>query len=282
MNKLILKSATVLTAALIIAPTLATTVSADTAASYNSSANVTFAAGTASTTPVDPTDPSTPATPTNPDGTDPEPGTAGPLSIDFASSLSFGTQVISASDQTYYAHAQTLTDSTTGPNYVQVTDTRGTLSGWSLSVNTDAQLHLATVDPTSTPETSDTTPGDYLTGATISFSGGYVAGTATTGTPTGTTGTYTVGADATTIMNAAANQGAGTWVYGLGAGVSGTTNDVLGANNAAYQENGGAPLANSDVSTASPITLSVPGTTAKKAAAYTTDLIWTLSDTPAN
>ena len=49
---------------------------------------------TETTDPVDPLDPEQPVTPvdpTNPDGK-PNPGTNGPLSIDFASSLVFGEQ----------------------------------------------------------------------------------------------------------------------------------------------------------------------------------------------
>lgn len=60
----------------------------------------------------------------------------------------------------------------------------------------------------------------------------------------------------------------GTWVYGLGA-------------NADYQENGGAHLGNEAVSTASPITLKVIAGT-NKATSYTTQLIWSLTNTPGN
>ena len=52
-------------------------------------------------------------------------------------------------------------------------DTRGNFAGWTLSVATDAQFHLDTVDPSVTDESSAEV-GDYLTGAQLSFSGGHV------------------------------------------------------------------------------------------------------------
>lgn len=55
----------------------------------------------------------------------PNPGTAGPLSIDFASSFQFGNQKITSETMDYYAKLQEFTSSLAGPNYVQVTDKRG-------------------------------------------------------------------------------------------------------------------------------------------------------------
>ena len=67
------------------------------------------------------------------------------LSLDFASSLSFGQQKISSTDEIYYAHGQKVLDgsgtvSGIVPNYAQVTDVRGTFAGWTLSVATDGQF----------------------------------------------------------------------------------------------------------------------------------------------
>ena len=58
----------------------------------------------------------------------------------------------------------------------------------------------------------------------------------------------------------------GTWTYALGA--------------TAYYD--ASATAKDAVATQSPITLTVPGSTAKKASGYTTNLIWKLSDTPGN
>ena len=106
------------------------------AATYSTGGTVKFVTDTEITTPVDPLDPGEEVTPVDP--TDPEkpikPGTPGPLSIDFASPLYFGEQKISTVDKVYTADAQPLSDSTTRPNYVQVTDKRGGEQGWTLQV----------------------------------------------------------------------------------------------------------------------------------------------------
>ena len=112
------------------------TVSAATAGTKATNGTVKFITDTDITNPVDPLDPEKPVTPVDP--VDPEkpvdPGTAGPLSIDFASPLYFGEQQISTVDKVYTADAQPLSDSTTRPNYVQVTDKRGGEQGWTLQV----------------------------------------------------------------------------------------------------------------------------------------------------
>ncbi|WP_254558779.1 WxL domain-containing protein, partial [Salmonella enterica] len=76
-----------------------------------------------------------PVFPQNPDGSKPNPGGNGSLTIDFASSFDFGNHKISNKDQTYLAKAQKYFDSEVlTPNYVQVTDRRGTFAGWNLKV----------------------------------------------------------------------------------------------------------------------------------------------------
>lgn len=250
-----------------------TFVSAATAGQHDSKSSVEFKQGTTVTPPVDPEDPDTsipvvpidPTDPTNPPG----PGTGGPLSIDFASSLAFGKQSISSKEETYYAHPQTFASGKTAENYAQVTDTRGNFAGWTLLVATDSQFHLDTVDPTVTDEGSAEV-GDYLTGAQLVFSGGHVnteKGTDSSIYPEEVkTGMYNVSTAATVIVSADKNQGMGTWVYGLGKSTDYDSTSTTG----------------DAVATKSPITLCVPGATVKKAGTYTTNLNWTLSDTPTN
>ena len=99
----------------------------------------------------------------------------------------------------------------TRPNYVQVTDTRGTWDGWTLTVAESDQFQ--------------NTSGEKLTGAELSFSKGYTDGT-TAAKPGYINNTnFVVSTAASKILGAGPNQGMGTWVYGLGA-------------NADYQENG--------------------------------------------
>ena len=80
---------------------------------YQTNGAIQFAPNTNPTNPVDPTnpDPDKPITPVDPtDPTGPKPGTAGPLSIDYASSLSFGEQTITSKNMTYYAETQKYKD----------------------------------------------------------------------------------------------------------------------------------------------------------------------------
>lgn len=89
------------------------------------------------------------------------PPTAGPLSINYASDISFGKQEVTGTQQTFYATSDTLTKTETGetrqsPNLVQVTDLRGTAAGWTLSVRQNGPLKNE--------------KGTNLSGATLSVS----------------------------------------------------------------------------------------------------------------
>ena len=101
---------------------------------YDTNGVITFTPNNGTTDPVDPVDPTNPVKPVDPtDPSGPKPGTAGPLSIDYASSLDFGSQKITSKDEIYKAKAQKYLDKDnvekTGPNFVQVTDNRGTEKG---------------------------------------------------------------------------------------------------------------------------------------------------------
>ena len=100
MDKLILKSTTLLAGVLISSPMIITTASAaTTGGDYTSSGN---------------------------------------LTVDYGSTLYFGTQSISTKSKTYYAHPDMVKDQSNAvkvvPNYAQVTDQSGELSGWTLSL----------------------------------------------------------------------------------------------------------------------------------------------------
>ncbi|WEB81797.1 WxL domain-containing protein [Vagococcus lutrae] len=217
---------------------------------YTSNGLIEFTPGDGLVDPVDPLDPKQPVEPTdptNPDG--PNKGTPGPLSIDFASSFYFGENTITSKDETYFAKLQKYKDKGTeqelreGPNYVQVTDNRGTLAGWTLKVKQTEQF-----------ETDDS---HKLEGAKITLTNGNV-NTVSESTPA--TAVKEIAIDKMDadflVMSAKQDAGAGTFLTRWG-------------------DEG---LAKSKES----VKLFVPGKAVKKKAQYKTSFVWTLTDVPGN
>lgn len=221
--------------------------------SVNTTGDVTFKEDTDPVNPVDPVDPDNPVDPV-----DPVNPTNGPLSLDYASSFHFGEQKISAKDETYYAAFDKVKGSADGqtvdkPNWVQVTDKRGTNAGWKLQVQQGLQL-----------TTGKDADAKELKGAVISLSNPSVKTTSDNkaaaptakGTITLVPGTKSedgvVPGAAQDVMTAASDQGMGTWVDAFGDETTGNQS----------------------------IALSVPGASEKvKDGKYTTELTWLLSDT---
>lgn len=225
-------------------------------ANRKTDAQVKFIEDESPTDPTNPTDPD-PEKPVKPvDPTDPEkpiePGTNGPLSLDYASILDFGEQLISVKDKVYYAKPQLLfgedgivDEANPVPNYAQVTDKRGGEKGWALSVKQNGQFKA---------EKS----GRELTGAEITFKNAVVDSVSTSKAPSIVKSSFSLKSDGTgvaeNVMSAAKGEGFGTWVYRFG----------------------------NDVTKAESIELSVPGATAKDTDTYKTTLTWTLTDIPEN
>lgn len=231
---------------------------------YNSNAIVEFTPDTGINDPVDPIDPDPndpvkPFDPTTPDNK-PGAGTTGPLSIDFASSIDFGLNKITSKDVTYYATPQYYWSadesgadlSTARPNYVQISDKRGTNAGWTLTVRQNGQFKNAE------------TQNKELNSAEIKF----VQGTpASASLAMGVPNTYEVAlkptGESSKVMGARATVGAGTWVNAFG-----SVEDV-DIDGTLTQKNTG-------------ISLSIPSTTPIDAVKYTTSLTWSLSEVPDN
>lgn len=204
-----------------------------------------------STNPTDPVNPLDPEKPVKPiDPIDPEnpvnPGTSGPLSIDYASSLNFGKQTISSVDKTYYAKTQKVINKDGDEEYVslytQVTDNRGTLNGWSLSVKQNGQFKSG---------------NNELKGAKIEFMNGQITTASESKIPSLIKEKFDLTADAsgaaTTVVSAKNGEGAGTFIYRLG-------------NEKTKEES---------------VQLVVPGKSIKlKDVQYKTSLTWTLNDVP--
>ncbi|WP_061399505.1 WxL domain-containing protein [Leuconostoc mesenteroides] len=177
----------------------------------------------------------------------PQAGTSGLLTIDFASSFNFGTNIIiSSAKQTYYASAQSYSNKgtmTTGPNFAQVTDNRSgdKHTGWKLQVKQDGDF------------TAVTDSSSKLTGATISISNGKAVNGNGSDKVINTvdTNSITIGRENTTVMSADDGEGIGTWIYSMG---------------------------NQNTADKS-VSLTVPASSKIKEDTYKTTLTWTLSDT---
>ncbi|MFQ7233308.1 MAG: WxL domain-containing protein [Enterococcus hulanensis] len=237
-------------------------VNAEEAKEYHSNGVIEFIPSTDPIDPVDPENPDPgnpvqPIDPTNPGG--PNPGTQGPLSIDYASSLDFGKNRISNKDEVYFARAQKYqAGKNDSPNYVQISDNRGTNKGWTLSVKQAEQLKSAT------PTINNT-----LIGAQITLTNPTVKSSILHGIePTATESISLVPGETEVVTSAEDGTGAGTW-----ATYWGIVEEVE-----EQDENGTVQK----VTVTKDVKLSVPGSTPKDAVKYQTQLVWTLSDVPRN
>lgn len=202
--------------------------------------------------PVDPVDPTTP------DGR-PEPGTGGPLAIDFASSFDFGTNEISNEDAIYYAKAQEYRSHEVTPNYVQVSDNRGTGNGWKLLLRQNGQFKT----------TDSKAKNKILVGAQITMNDSFIKTVAPDNkmiprpnrlielNPEGVS---------SLVINAKQDTGLGTWSMFWG----------KVEKEADHQDKEKVQYITKAVS------LTVPGETVKYPVRYKTTLAWILSDVPEN
>lgn len=227
---------------------------------YESNSLVEFVPSMDPTDPVnpenpDPEKPVKPVDPTNPDG--PNPGTNGPLSIDYASSLKFGRNRISNRDQVYFARAQSYhEDQFNTANFVQVSDHRGTNSGWSLKVKQQKQL-------TATSETLN----NVLTGAQIMLARPIVNSNAlNVEKPEAMDEVVLIPGEESVLVTAKIGAGAGTWSTHWGEVMEMEERDEYGESQS--------------INVTKDIQLSVPGATPKDAVTYQTSLVWMLTDVP--
>lgn len=228
-------------------------------AEYSSNGVVQFVPNTDPTQPVDPTNPTNPVhpiDPTNPTG--PQPGTAGPLSIDYASSLDFGSNKISSKDETYYAKPQTYSDKDkVTANYVQVTDNRGSSAGWSLKVKQNKQF--------------ENTKATYrvLKGAEISINDNKaVSNSVGVTAPNVSRKIVLEPGTAVSVMEAVPGAGDSTWISLFGE--VGTVSE--------QQDRG----LKTPVLKNTSVTLKVPGSTPKSAVEYRSSLTWILAEVVSN
>lgn len=168
---------------------------------------------------------------------------AGPLSLDYVSSVSFGSNDILT--ETYTYESETLRP------FIQVTDARGTAAGWSVT----AQLDSFTQTDEVSEETTET-----LEGSTLSFTNGEVVtpGSTSTAPVSEQEVTLEAGADsADLVMSAADGSGMGQWLNRWFPTEASDSNNNVNNN----------------------VTLEVPGGSAQTGE-HTATITWTLSDAP--
>ncbi len=182
------------------------TVGAQHGANYESDADIKFKFNTDKGPEiVDPDDKDKPLKPTDPEV---NPGTNGPLSIDYISNFHFGEQIISGNGATYFAKLSemekedgTLKDY---PNFIQITDDRANGKGWHLSVKQNGQFK--------------TDSGQEIDGAQLSFLNPKLESKIASTEPTA----YEVidldptGNSTAAVINAEAKEGMGTWMNFFG------------------------------------------------------------------
>ncbi len=181
--------------------------------SANSNATVSFKAPdvTDPVKPVDPTDPTKPLDPVDP-GDGHETGSKGPITIDYVPHLAFGEVEIDGTTK--------VVDATSVKPYVQVSDRSATGKGWTLSAKMgDFVTGKGTADE------------HTLKGTKIYLENGQVQSSdpEITAAPTGTSKITLVGGgtDTVTVMDAAKNQGMGTWIMKWLKDDSGKTNSKV-------------------------------------------------------
>ncbi len=163
--------------------------------------------------PVSPVDPLDPEIEINPENKPELPEDQGQLSIDFISSFNFGTQAISAHDQTYYAQPQrllneygTVNETEERPNYVQISDRRPESDryGWQLAVTQRGEFEGAN--------------GQVLAGARLRLMNQQVASAQGGDEPhlQQTNPLTLVPNVRRVLLSAQGDEGTGTWVYRFG------------------------------------------------------------------
>lgn len=217
-----------------------------------------------------------PVDPENPD-TNVDPGneytkTNGLLRFDFIPRLHFGAQEISNKDQNYQVNAQLFKDKTEArPNYVQVTDNRGNMAGWEVSVRQE------------TPLENKETKNKVLKGSVLSFDKQWVNSVAPKELqPTVMKDAIKIEEIAATypIAKAEKGKGPGTWVipFGSTGEVKGREKTLTPLLNADGKPVTDASFNNKPIFKNSGIQLFVPGAIQKDPVKYKTVLTWTLSE----
>ena len=198
--------------------------------------------------------------------------TTGLLRFDFIPRLHFGAQEISPKDQNYQVNAQLFMDETPArPNYIQITDNRGSIAGWEVSVRQE------------TPFENKEAKNKTLKGAVLSFDKQWINSTRPLELgPTIMKDAIKIDEIGSSypIAKAENGKGAGTWLipFGSTGEVEGQEKTLTPQMNADGKPVTDASFNNKPIYKNSGIQLFVPGAVQKDPVKYKTVLTWTLSE----
>lgn len=219
----------------------------------------------------DKTDPLDPENPLNPVDPGESPSTEGDLRIDFVSAVNFAETKITKTDRHYDSLAQLFFDETSARGaYVQVTDLRQGIPGWSLQLKQTTQFKN----------------GDSLelNGARLSFDKGWANSGGTGTAPSVFRDTISIDEIGSSYQVASAEKGAGNGTWMLSFGASATNNNNQESSLKALTGQDGKAMIDSvyqkQAYSNSAITLSVPDKTTILPGDYQTELSWILQATP--
>lgn len=218
---------------------------------------------------LDPENPDDPADPGE------VPHTKGPLRIDYAPNLVFGDTKIVKDTMTSKADAM-LFHNKKGPraNFVQISDYRGTGTGWTLFVRQEGQF-------------SDTAQKNLsLKGASLSFDKAWANSTldqSLAPTPTKDTIAMNNIGESYILANADTGKGMGTWSLSFGASetnplkLESTLSPKVDAHNQAIVDS---TFENQPMYQNNAIRLTIPASNTLTAGNYSTVLTWTIAELP--
>lgn len=221
---------------------------AATANEAKSEADITFKDHDESTDPKDPLKPD-PDIDWEPEDEKEITGNKGNLTIDYISNFHFGAVKMSGNAKSFFAENTVNKDQVTKrPNFVQVSDHRGTGAGWTLTVKQDTPFAVADGSA-------------KIEGTTLSLLNGYVNSVNNTGVDVRPVANQSIvlkpGEAAVKVSGAAADgtKGMGSWTTAFG---------------------------DSEEAGLKSVKLSIPANTKIEKKEYATSLTWTLSDDPSN
>ncbi|MHC5228995.1 WxL domain-containing protein [Enterococcus sp. LJL99] len=203
------------------------------------------------------------------------PKTSGDLRIDFVPQLNFGSNKLSTKDEVYFGNAQ-LFHGETGArgNFVQVSDYRGTGSGWLLQVKQETQFK------------NESAKNKELKGAVISFDQSWTNSVRSANqAPIVSKDIVRIDHIGETYNLAEAKQGTGegTWSIVFGASIQ-NKNDRKNTLSPRMKPTGEPELdpvfENKPIYKNEALSLAVPGNTKKDAVNYQTVITWILSELP--